>query len=616
MAGKRKTVVKKEQESGPLTAFYADVIKSVIELKDATSGEVISGPFMKLPSKKMYPDYYQLIKDPISIYEIRYATIVKKRTAAVRDSRDGNGVSLDEFVEMWEKMYANASTYNDPQSLIVNDAKTILDYVKERVEKFRPTYKENASTISTSKAVEEEQDNNDDYQDDNGDADDYEEEKQPPAKKRKVTSRKRVQSEDEENDYDDEDDDNEESFNDDGEDDERDDNDGTDSKRLIKADRTDIQVNNDLFENPTADHTSDLLKIYRHLLSFKISHHKNSVPLSRSFMDLPDKGSPETGNYYSIVTRPMSFNMIGQNLEQNVYADGAEGYRRFVNDVNQIFDNAFDVWSDGLYLKAAKGLSKAFEKRIEKFESQLLEKKRSKLRGRAKAKSKSRTLPDEEDEEFFDDADNGKGQLTFASFEPESKLDLQLPPHEPPTFIRKHDVEKAEKVEEIDDITAFIKKFVICTSSNLSGYINTLQNSDKATPLLQNNISTLYESIILEPAGNSTIGGSTYSLQLPGSVVAGNEIGCTVFLDKQVFDQQFKSELRVNGEIITGAEQKKSSVTDDCFCSNSYAIRVGYGLNFFEFTLKVPFPLNGEPVSEENPKEFIENVKVWLNVTR
>lgn len=613
MAGRKKTAVKKEHEAGPLTTFYTEVIKNVIELKDATSGEVISGPFMKLPSKKIYPDYYQLIKDPISITEIRYATIVKKRTTGVRDARDGNGVTLDEFVNMWEKMYLNASTYNDPQSLIVNDAKTILDFVKDRVEKFKFTYNESTSTRSALKATEEViAEDNDDYEEENDDL--YETEKRPAPKKRKLTSHK-IQSEEDDEDEEDQDEENEESFNEEGEEDEREEDD-SDSKRLIKADRTDRQISDDLFENPAADHTSDLMKIYRHMLSFKISHHKNSIPLSRSFMDLPEKEAAETENYYSIVTRPMSFNMIGQNLEQNVYADGVEGYRRFVKDINQIFDNAFDVWTDGLYLKAAKGLSKAFEKRIEKFESQLLEKKKSKLRGKSKMRSKSKAPADDEDDELYDDTDVGTGQPTFANFEPESKLDLQLPPHEPPTFIRKHDVEKAEKVEEIDDITAFIKKFVICTTSNLSGYMNILQNSDKSLSMLQKTTPTLYESIILEPAGNSTIGGSTYSLQLPGSVVAGNEIGCSVFLDQQVCEQKYKSELRVNGEIITGTDLKKTGIADDCFCSNSYAIRVGYGLNFFEFTLKVPFPLNGEPVSEENPKEFIENVKVWLNVTR
>lgn len=37
-----------------------------------SQGQLIAEPFLQLPSKKDYPDYYQQISQPISLQQIRY----------------------------------------------------------------------------------------------------------------------------------------------------------------------------------------------------------------------------------------------------------------------------------------------------------------------------------------------------------------------------------------------------------------------------------------------------------------------------------------------------------------------------------------------------------------
>ena len=82
-------------------------------LKEYTDSNcrVLSAPFMKLPSKSDYPDYYRVIKQPMDLQMIsrnrkRYET-------------------LDEAVADFTLVFDNAMRYNDDESLIYKDAKTL-----------------------------------------------------------------------------------------------------------------------------------------------------------------------------------------------------------------------------------------------------------------------------------------------------------------------------------------------------------------------------------------------------------------------------------------------------------------------------------------------------------
>lgn len=46
-----------------------------------SQGQIFSDPFQQLPSRREYPDYYQQIKQPICLQQIRY---VAKRSGSVK----------------------------------------------------------------------------------------------------------------------------------------------------------------------------------------------------------------------------------------------------------------------------------------------------------------------------------------------------------------------------------------------------------------------------------------------------------------------------------------------------------------------------------------------------
>jgi hypothetical protein len=66
--------------------------------------------FMQLPSRKLYPDYYAAIVEPMSLRMVKQ----KVDEEAV--------VSLEDFRKDMDLIFTNAKTYNEPGSEIFEDA--------------------------------------------------------------------------------------------------------------------------------------------------------------------------------------------------------------------------------------------------------------------------------------------------------------------------------------------------------------------------------------------------------------------------------------------------------------------------------------------------------------
>lgn len=112
----------KRRKGMPLADFLKNTL-STLEL--LSSGDrLLTGAFLKLPSRKMYPDYYLIIAEPILLAEIH-----KK---VVRGQYDG----AQQFALDFRLMHENASRYNDPGLWIVLDAKKILDFVEAQAEQY------------------------------------------------------------------------------------------------------------------------------------------------------------------------------------------------------------------------------------------------------------------------------------------------------------------------------------------------------------------------------------------------------------------------------------------------------------------------------------------------
>lgn len=108
--------------SEALYEFLQSTLSLVQELRDGS--RLTKTQFMKLPSKKLYPDYYEKISDPISLHEIKAKVDNKKYSDA------------NEFLNDFKLMSENASAYNMSDSLIAIDAQNIYNFVNDQVKQY------------------------------------------------------------------------------------------------------------------------------------------------------------------------------------------------------------------------------------------------------------------------------------------------------------------------------------------------------------------------------------------------------------------------------------------------------------------------------------------------
>lgn len=135
MAPKRKTSANstpnsKKQKSSPsaeeFKQFYTTTLNLVNNLRDENDERNLVTPFVKLPSKKLYPDYYNVITNPITVGEIQKK--VSNGKYSLQDTHD--------FIQDFKLLNENATAYNDPESWIAIDSLKIYDFVKEQAEQF------------------------------------------------------------------------------------------------------------------------------------------------------------------------------------------------------------------------------------------------------------------------------------------------------------------------------------------------------------------------------------------------------------------------------------------------------------------------------------------------
>ena len=89
--------------------------------KDYKNGaQTLIDPFMKLPSKRIYPDYYEEIKKPIAMNMIKKS--LNKRLYK----------SIKEMSDDLELMCTNAMQYNVEESVIYGNAKKLLEAVRQK----------------------------------------------------------------------------------------------------------------------------------------------------------------------------------------------------------------------------------------------------------------------------------------------------------------------------------------------------------------------------------------------------------------------------------------------------------------------------------------------------
>ncbi|KAK3800671.1 hypothetical protein RRG08_003077 [Elysia crispata] len=108
--GSRRSKV--SSESNPLSEKLQDLYESVRDYQDR-SGRALSTPFIKLPNKTDYPDYYEVIKKPIDMLRIQQKMSVSQYE------------NVEDMVADFVQMFDNACKYNEPESVIYKDALTL-----------------------------------------------------------------------------------------------------------------------------------------------------------------------------------------------------------------------------------------------------------------------------------------------------------------------------------------------------------------------------------------------------------------------------------------------------------------------------------------------------------
>ena len=74
-------------------------------------------PFRRLPNRRWHSDYYQEIKNPISLAQIK------------KKAMKGEYLSLNQMVEDFNLMLDNAQSYNRPDSKIFRDAVKLQKFI-------------------------------------------------------------------------------------------------------------------------------------------------------------------------------------------------------------------------------------------------------------------------------------------------------------------------------------------------------------------------------------------------------------------------------------------------------------------------------------------------------
>lgn len=141
--------------------LYEELFASVVTATDPIDNRALFTEFQLLPSKRLYPDYYDVIEHPIDLKLIA----TKIQTSAY--------TNLGEMEKDLLQMVKNACTFNEPGSQIYKDAKTLKKvFMNRKVEleagKFKPTRpKRRGTTLSSvTAALKEETESSDDDNDD------------------------------------------------------------------------------------------------------------------------------------------------------------------------------------------------------------------------------------------------------------------------------------------------------------------------------------------------------------------------------------------------------------------------------------------------------------------
>jgi len=124
--------IDKAQAEDPLWALF-----SFIRYFKTNKGDPLAEPFLTLPSKRELPDYYESIKNPISL------NIIRKNLKAEKYGSD-----VEKLYKDMNKMFDNCKEYNRPESRLFKDANRLQKLLKNKYEDLDTESEEESSSES------------------------------------------------------------------------------------------------------------------------------------------------------------------------------------------------------------------------------------------------------------------------------------------------------------------------------------------------------------------------------------------------------------------------------------------------------------------------------------
>lgn len=121
--------VSKELSARNYRTMLNQTIKGIMrDLKEAKdrNGRRYVDIFLELPDRKLYPDYYTMIPNPMSVTSLE---IRMKKNPYTK---------IDKFHEHIDQLWQNAFTYNDPKSYVAQDARHLQKLVSRLIDEARP----------------------------------------------------------------------------------------------------------------------------------------------------------------------------------------------------------------------------------------------------------------------------------------------------------------------------------------------------------------------------------------------------------------------------------------------------------------------------------------------
>lgn len=267
---------KKAKLSTGLAHFVRGTISKLDTLQSPSASQPLTSFFVRLPPKKAYPDYYELIQHPISLFEMN------KKAESYKDT--------DEFWKDVEFMRDNAMTYNEASSVVVQDVLKICEVIAQDIEQYKTQ-------------IEKKEDENEGAEQKMVGSSSWigEEQEQEQEPKEKVETPKKQPA----------------------------------PKIKIKINANPKPKPTPKSKpKPQPKLVSDLKPRFLTILDTLRAHQEEDTSIAETFLD---EVSPEVfPDYHTIVSKPMALNTVKAKVLNNEY----EALEAFTNDVDQIWKNA------------------------------------------------------------------------------------------------------------------------------------------------------------------------------------------------------------------------------------------------------------------------------------